>query len=250
MALMLASSQWASAQSRAVKVNVQDSWGPVAGASVLIKGTTTGDVTDLDGNATITNIEESSVLVVSFIGYTSQEIVVGKQTQINVVMKEDTELLDETVVVGYGTQKKESLTSAITSVRAEDITKTKQNDVVTSLQGKVPGLLIRQSGGTPGSFGANISLRGYGAPLIVIDGVVRSSSYSNANKGIATDLEFSQLNPEDIESISVLKDASASIYGLGGRQRCHHDYHQERNCCQEAYGFVFGCILVRKAEDA
>lgn len=94
MALMLASSQWASAQSRSVKVNVQDSWGPVAGASVLIKGTTTGDVTDLDGNATITNIEESSVLVVSFIGYTSQEIVVGKQTQINVVMKEDTELLD------------------------------------------------------------------------------------------------------------------------------------------------------------
>lgn len=216
MALMLASSQWASAQSRSVKVNVQDSWGPVAGASVLIKGTTTGDVTDLDGNATITNIEESSVLVVSFIGYTSQEIAVGGgQTQINVVMKEDTELLDETVVVGYGTQKKESLTSAITSVRAEDITKTKQNDVVTSLQGKVPGLLIRQSGGTPGSFGANISLRGYGAPLIVIDGVVRSSSYSNTNKGISTDLEFSQLNPEDIESISVLKDASASIYGLG-----------------------------------
>lgn len=73
MALMLASSQWASAQSRSVKVNVQDSWGPVAGASVLIKGTTTGDVTDLDGNATITNIEESSVLVISFIGYTSQE---------------------------------------------------------------------------------------------------------------------------------------------------------------------------------
>lgn len=136
MALMLASSQWASAQSRSVKVNVQDSWGPVAGASVLIKGTTTGDVTDLDGNATITNIEESSVLVVSFIGYTSQEIVVGKQTQINVVMKEDTELLDETVVVGYGTQKKESLTSAITSVRAEDITKTKQNDVVTSLRAR------------------------------------------------------------------------------------------------------------------
>ena len=85
-------------------------------------------------------------------------------------------------MVGYGTQKKESLTSAITSVRAEDVTKTKQNDVITTLQGKVPGLLIRQSGGTPGSMGANLSLRGYGAPLIVIDGVVRSDSYSNGNR--------------------------------------------------------------------
>lgn len=213
--LMLASAQWASAQSKSVKVNVQDSYGPVAGASVLIKGTTYGDVTDLDGNTTINNVDESSVLVVSFIGMATQEITVGKLQNITITLKEDTQLLDETVVVGYGTQKKESLTSAITSVRAEDVTKTKQNDVITALQGKVPGLLIRQSGGTPGSFGANLSLRGYGAPLIVIDGVVRSDSYSNGNKGISTDMEFSQLNPEDIESISVLKDASASVYGLG-----------------------------------
>ena len=212
---MLISASWASAQSKSVKVNVQDSYGPVAGASVMIKGTTIGDVTDLDGNTTINNVEASSVLVVSFIGMTTQEITVGNLQNIMITLKEDTQLLDETVVVGYGTQKKESLTSAITSVRAEDVTKTKQNDVITTLQGKVPGLLIRQSGGTPGSMGANLSLRGYGAPLIVIDGVVRSDSYSNGNKGIATDMEFSQLNPEDIESISVLKDASASVYGLG-----------------------------------
>ena len=212
---MLAFPAWLGAQNKSVKVNVTDSYGPVAGASVLVKGTTNGDVTDLDGNATIVNVDESSVLVISFIGYATEEVTVGNRSSLNVTLKEDTEQIDETVVVGYGTQKKESLTSAITSVRSEDVTKTKQNDVVTALQGKVAGLLIRQSGGTPGSFGANISLRGYGAPLIVIDGVVRTSSYANSNKGISTDLELSQLNPEDIESISVLKDASASIYGLG-----------------------------------
>ena len=212
---MLAFPAWLGAQNKSVKVNVTDSYGPVAGASVLVKGTTNGDVTDLDGNATIVNVDESSVLVISFIGYATEEVTVGNRSSLNVTLKEDTEQIDETVVVGYGTQRKESLTSAITSVRSEDVTKTKQNDVVTALQGKVAGLLIRQSGGTPGSFGANISLRGYGAPLIVIDGVVRSRGYANSNKGISTDLELSQLNPEDIESISVLKDASASIYGLG-----------------------------------
>ena len=214
-ASMLAFPAWLGAQTKSVKVNVVDAYGPVAGAAVQVKGTTNGQSTDLDGNATINNVDSESVLVVSFIGYLTQEITVGNRATINVTLKEDTELLDETVVVGYGTQKKESLTSAITSVRSEDVTKTKQNDVVTALQGKVPGLLIRQAGGTPGAFGADLSLRGYGAPLIVIDGVVRSNSYSNRNKGINTDLEFSQLNPEDIESISVLKDASASIYGLG-----------------------------------
>ena len=215
MALTLIGSIQLGAQNMSVKVNVVDSYGPVAGASVMVKGTSNGQATDLDGNATIDNVDAKSVLVISFIGCTTQEVTVGNRSTIDVVLVEDAEMLEETVLVGYGTQKKESLTSAITSVRSEDVTKTKQNDVVTALQGKVPGLLIRQSGGTPGSFGADISLRGYGAPLIVIDGVVRSNGYSNANKGINTDLEFSQLNPEDIESISVLKDASASIYGLG-----------------------------------
>ena len=212
---MLIFPAWLGAQTKSVKVNVTDAYGPVAGASVLVKGTTNGDVTDLDGNTTITNVDAQSVLIISFIGYTTEEVTVGNRSSLNVTLKEDTEQIDETVVVGYGTQRKESLTSAITSVRSEDVTKTKQNDVVTALQGKVAGLLIRQAGGTPGAFGSNISLRGYGAPLIVIDGVVRSRGYANSNKGINTDLELSQLNPEDIESISVLKDASASIYGLG-----------------------------------
>ncbi len=215
MVLVLASSQWAGAQNKSVKVNVKDANGPLIGATVLVKGTTNGDVTDVDGNVTINNVNESSVLTVNYIGFVTQEVPVGKQAVIDVLLVEDSQVLDELVVVGYGTQKKESLTSAITSVRAEDVTNTKQNDVVTALQGKVAGLFIRQSGGTPGSFGADISLRGYGAPIVVIDGVVRSESYSNRNKGINTDLTLSQLNPEDIESISVLKDASASIYGMG-----------------------------------
>ena len=205
----------AGAQDRSVKVTVDDELGPLAGVSVLVKGTINGGSTDADGVVTIEGIDETSVLVVSCIGYATQEITVGDRAEIEVTLSEDSMQLDDIVVVGYGTQKKESLTSAISSVRAEDVTKTKQNNVVTSLQGKVPGLLIRQSGGTPGSFAADISLRGYGTPIIVIDGVVRSDTYSNSNKGISTDLEFSQLNPEDIESISVLKDASASIYGMG-----------------------------------
>ncbi len=208
-------SQLAFAQNKSVTVNVSDELGPCAGASVMEKGTTNGTNTDLDGKAVISGLRESSVLVVSFIGYETQEITVGNQTKIDVTLKTDTQLLDETVVVGYGTQKKESLTSAITTVRAEDVTKTKQTDVVTSLQGKVPGLLIRQGGGTAGNFTNSISLRGYGAPIVVIDGVVRSDTYTNRNKGADTDLTLAQLNPDDIESISVLKDASASIYGLG-----------------------------------
>lgn len=212
---MLALSMSASAQNKSVKINVVDEIGPVAGASVIVKGTTNGQATDLDGNATINNVDAQSVLVVSSIGYVTEEVTVGNRAQLNVTLKVDTEQIEETVVVGYGTQKKESLTSAITSVRAEDVTKTKTSDVVTSLQGKVPGLLIRQGGGTAGSFTNSISLRGYGTPIIVVDGVVRSDSYSNGNKGAATDLTLAQLNPEDIESISVLKDASASIYGMG-----------------------------------
>ena len=214
-ACLLLSTMQLNAQTKSVRVNVADSFGPVVGAAVQVKGTTIGAATDMDGNATVAGVTAQSVLVISCIGYTTQEITVGNLNNISVVLTEDAEMLEETVLVGYGTQKKESLTSAISSVRAEEVTQTKQNDVVTALQGKVPGLLIRQAGGTPGSFGANVSLRGYGAPLVVIDGVVRSSSYVNGNKGISTDLELSQLNPEDIESISVLKDASASIYGLG-----------------------------------
>ncbi len=205
-------------QQQKIKGNVTDAatGDPLPGVYVRIQRTNGGTVTDTDGNYEVEVPNQEDVLIFSYIGYNSQNIPVAGKTVIDVQMIPELSALQEVVVVGYGTQKKESLTSAITSIKAEDVTSTKQTDVVTSLQGKVPGLLIRQSGGTPGKFYSNISMRGYGTPMVVIDGIVRSETYVNSNGyGVSTDLALAQLNPEDIESISVLKDASASIYGLG-----------------------------------
>ncbi len=125
--------------------------------------------------------------------------------ELTIVLVEDSTLLEETVVVGYGSVKKESLTGAITNIKAEDITSTKTENLISNIQGKMPGLLIRQKTGEPGVFNNMISIRGYGEPLIVIDGVTRTNGGAE---------EFAQLNSEDIESISILKDASAAIYGM------------------------------------
>ena len=123
-------------------------------------------------------------------------------------MREDVTQLEETVVVGYGTQKKASLTSAISNIRSEELTATKQSDVLASLQGKVPGLLIRQKSGDLGDFNTDLKIRGYGEPIVVVDGMVRTtprrsqtliSRYSESSSAV-----LAQLNPEDIESISVL----------------------------------------------
>ena len=200
-----------------VTVTVKDDVGPVPGASVLIKGTTTGEMTDIDGIAKLT-AKDTDVLVVSFIGYRTVEVTVGTKSKIDVTLEVDSEQLEETVVVGYGTQKKASLTSAITNVKAEDITSTKQSSLVSSLQGKIPGLQIRQQSGKPGSFDSDLSLRGFGQPLIIIDGVARTELARDAVYGATYTsgaAALAQLNPEDIESITVLKDASAAIYGLG-----------------------------------
>ena len=203
-------------QKHSVTIVVKDGFEPLVGASVYVKGTTKGGLADVNGIVKLDDLSPEDVLVVSFIGYIPEEITVGNQTSINVSLAMNTEEMEEIVVVGYGSQKKESLTSAITSVSVDDVTATKQPDLVTSLQGKVTGLLIRQGGGTPGKFYSNISLRGYGTPIVVIDGIVRTETYSNARGyGVSTDLGLAQLNPNDIESISVLKDASASIYGMG-----------------------------------
>ncbi len=203
-------------QNHPVTINVTDGNEPLIGASVVIKGTTNGAVTDIDGIVRFNELSPQDTLIVSFIGFISQEIAIGAQTNINVLLTEDTQTVEDIVVVGYGTQKRESLTSAITAIGADEVVSTKQANLVTSLQGKVSGLLIRQSGGTPGKFYSNISMRGYGTPIVVIDGIVRSETYNNAaGYGVSTDLALAQLNPNDIESITVLKDASASIYGMG-----------------------------------
>ena len=192
---------------------------PVIGAAVLQAGTTNGAATDLDGNYTIT-VPAGATLEVSAIGYETLRVV-ANSTTLNITLQEESTELEETVVVGYGTQKKASLTSAISNIQAEDITSTKQTNLTSALQGKVPGLQIRQNSGAVGWFDDDISLRGYGEPLVIIDGVAQQSKsimywgwVSNNNSSSAA---LAELNPEDIESISVLKDASASIYGLGAQ---------------------------------
>ena len=203
-------------QQGTVTVTVQDANGPLAGATVVVKGTTQGELSNSEGVVKFNNLPPDAVLVVSYVGYATEEINVNGRSSVDILLTEDVHAIDELVVIGYGTQKKTSQTSAIADIKAEEIIATKQNDLVTSLQGKIPGLLIRQSGGTAGKFYSNISMRGYGTPIVVIDGIVRSEPYVNSQGyGVSTDLALAQLNPNDIESITVLKDASASIYGLG-----------------------------------
>ncbi len=190
-----------------VSGTVSDSMGPLPGASVVVKGTTTGTQTDFDGNFTLDSVPSDAILAISYIGFSSQEIPVDGQTNIDVSLQEDAEALEEVVVVGYGTQKKADLTGSITTIKSEDIARTPSGAAMQSLQGKVAGLQVVSSG-APGT-SPTIRVRGLGSytgggasdPLYVVDGT------------FFDDIDF--LNTEDIETISVLKDASASaIYGV------------------------------------
>jgi TonB-linked outer membrane protein, SusC/RagA family len=178
---------------------------PIPGVSVSVKGTTIGIITDADGTYSINVPNANAVIMFSYIGYTTIEQTVGSQKVINIIMSEATLQMDEVVVVGYGTQKRGTLTGAVASVGATEIMTTKSENLVANIQGKVPGLLYRPNSGEPGDFDMSLSIRGFGTPVIVIDGIVR-------NRGGAA--ELAQLNPEDIESISILKDGSAAIYGM------------------------------------
>ena len=174
---------------------------PVIGASVFEKGNQgNGVVANVDGTFSI-SVPAGATLVFSSIGYTTQEV--AASANMRVVMSEDSEMLEDVVVVGYGVQRKESLTGAVTAITADDIETTKSENFINNLQGKMPGLMIRQKTGEPGTFDNMISIRGYGTPLVVIDGVTRNGTS-----------DLSQLNSEDIESVSILKDASAAIYGM------------------------------------
>lgn len=183
---------------------VKDASGePLAGVHVQEVGFANAAITDIDGHYSINVSGFKSVLKFTYIGMKPQEITVGHAQTVNVIMQEDTRLMDEVVVVGYGTQKKGNLTGSISVVKSEEILKTTHTSLAQELQGKVPGLQIRQGSGTPGSYDNAINIRGFGTPLFVIDGIPRDGAS-----------EFQRLNPNDIESISVLKDASAAIYGL------------------------------------
>lgn len=180
--------------------------GPLPGATVLVKGSNIGTTTDFDGNFSI-EASQNDILVISFIGFSTQEVTIGNQPNLTISLLPNTEL-DEVILVGYGTQKKEELTSAITKIESKDFNGGNINDPTQLLQGKIAGLNIARVGGDPNK-PFNIRLRGlstFGAnaePLVVIDGVIGGS--------------LDSVDPSDIESINVLKDASAAaIYGTRG----------------------------------
>ena len=186
---------------------VVDAQGPVIGASVVEKGTTNGTVTDFDGNFSL-NVKEGATIVVSFIGYETQEVKVGNRDNIEITMQDDNAVLEEVVVVGYGTQKKKLVTGATVQVKGDEIAKLNTTNALTAMQSSTPGVNITQASSQPGQ-GFKVNIRGMGtigesSPLLIIDGI---------NAGTA-DNGLNGLNPNDIESIDVLKDAaSAAIYG-------------------------------------
>jgi TonB-linked SusC/RagA family outer membrane protein len=169
------------------------------GVSIAIKGTTTGTLTDAGGHYNI-SVSAGQTLVFSMVGYNTVEVAVNNQTTINAKLMPATSALNEVVVVGYGQQKRLSLTSAVSSVSASDIVTTKNENLLNTLAGKVPGLRIVQNTAEPGAFANNYDIRGMGSPLIVIDGIPRT--------------DIARVDPNDVESISVLKDASAAVYGV------------------------------------
>lgn len=184
---------------------LDDSGIPVIGANIVVKGTTNGTITDADGRFVLDNIPEGAILVVSYIGYLDQEIPVSGKSVLNINLKEDTQKLDEVVVVGYGVQKKANLTGSVSTVKyGQELENRPITDPSQALSGKVTGVWVSQNSGAPGSDGATIRVRGYGTlnntdPLVLIDGV---------------EGRMSELAPNDIASITVLKDAaSAAIYG-------------------------------------
>jgi TonB-dependent starch-binding outer membrane protein SusC len=177
----------------------------LVGVSVLVKGTTTGGISDFNGEYAVT-ADKGAILVYSFIGFLSKEEAVGGRASIDVTLDVDTKSLSEVVVVGYGTQKKVTVTGAVVSVLGDKIIKSPATDISNSLAGRLPGLVVIQTSGEPGNDGARISIRGTNTlgrnePLIVIDGI------PDRDGGLG------RISPRDIENISVLKDASAAIYG-------------------------------------
>lgn len=198
-------------------VITDDKGEPIVGANVIEKGSTNGTVTNVDGNFTI-DVSEGSILLISYIGYDTYEMKVTAKTSYNIVLKEDSEALDEVVVVGYGTMKKKELTGSVSSLKAGDIVKVASNSFTNAIQGKIPGVQITQSSGAPGA-GGSVRIRGIGTtsgndPLYVVDGMPiggGNMSISGSGDNISG---LSVINPNDIESVEVLKDAAAAaIYG-------------------------------------
>lgn len=190
---------------RTISGIVRDNMGPVTGANIVIKGTTNGTISDLDGKFTLENVPANAILQISYIGYLPQEITVNNQSSYNIMLKEDNQSLDEVVVVGYGTVRKADLAGSVAVLDNKAFKDQPITQISDALQGRVSGVQV-QSSGVPGGT-VKIRVRGSGSinrsndPLYVIDGIVRESGLTG-------------LNPEDIQSMQILKDASSTaIYG-------------------------------------
>ncbi|GAA4320371.1 TonB-dependent receptor [Gramella aestuarii] len=189
---------------------------PIPGANVIVQGTSNGTTTDFDGNYTIDNISEGDVLTFSFLGFANQEITYTGQSTINVQLEEDSSALEEVLVIGYGSVDKKDATGAVQQVSTEDFNKGPIQTAGQLITGKVPGVSVTSGGGAPGE-GETINIRGQGSlsltssPLIVVDGIPLANSDDNVG-GSRNPLDF--INPNDIESMTILKDASSTaIYG-------------------------------------
>ena len=213
MCLLLGFAQWSFAQGNPIKGKVIDGAGePVLGANVAQKGTGAGTVTDDNGNFTL-NVPGNATLVISYLGYTTKEVKVNNQSNLTIQLEEDTQGLGEVVVTGYLSQKKLTLSGAVSTIGNKELTVTKNENTVNMLAGKLPGVRITQRSAMPGAYNSVIDIRGMSdvtnkdngtrtTPLFVVDGVPRDQDY------------FSRMDPEEIETITVLKDASAAIYGV------------------------------------
>jgi len=190
-----------SAQTSTVKGTVTDrqTGEEIIGAGIAIDGTGKGTVTASDGSFTI-EAAANATLTVSYIGYTTQRVAVGGQRTLTIQLDEDIAKLDEVVVVGYGTQKKATLTGSVVAVNNEQLVTTKSGNIQNMLTGKLPGVRVIQKTSEPGQFTNQFDIRGLGSPLLVVDGVPRG--------------DMPRMDPNDVESISILKDASAAIYGM------------------------------------
>lgn len=192
-------------QQKSVKGTVTDATGPVIGASIIVKGTTNGTVTDFDGNFELPEVNKGDVIQISYIGYQTQEIKYTGQPSLQVKLVEDSQNLEEVVVVGYGVQKKVNMTGSVSQVDSKALESRPIQNVSSGLQGMMPGVQVTSGQGRPGQDGATIRVRGVGTlntadPYILVDGIETGTMNS--------------VDPNDIESISVLKDAaSAAIYG-------------------------------------
>ena len=194
-------------QTKKITGTVVDNTGePVIGANVVVKGTTLGSITDMDGKFTIEDVPSNGTLQISYIGYKSIEMPIGSQSDFKITLQEDSEKLDDVVVVGYGVQKKVTVTGSVASVTGKELKASPTTNLTNGMVGRMPGVIGFQTADEPGGGGTTIRIRGTNSlgsndPLVVIDGVPDRDGGMN------------RLNPTEIESISVLKDASAAIYG-------------------------------------